>query len=113
MHSRNFSHRAGLVMPDAGVAVVTDYITRRLPTMMLVQRRLWSFIVTVLIMHAAAFLPTAAWSESTAPGSAPKIAVDSESFDFGKVKDNEVLEHSFKIFNKGSAPLEIKDVKPT
>lgn len=42
------------------------------------------------------------------PGAAangPRIAVEEESFDFGKVPLNKVVSHTFRIRNAGSAPL--------
>ena len=44
---------------------------------------------------------------------APKIFVKDNIYDFKEVPQNKVLKHSFVIENKGSAPLEIKEVKPS
>ena len=40
-----------------------------------------------------------------------KLAVDSEKFDFGKVKANTKIEHTFKISNIGTDTLKIYKVK--
>ena len=38
----------------------------------------------------------------------PKIAAKNTDFNFGKVKEGEVVEHVFKIQNKGGAELKIE-----
>jgi hypothetical protein len=45
-------------------------------------------------------------------GKGPRIAVEGREFDFKDVKEGTVLEHTFKIFNKGDEPLKIISVKP-
>ena len=42
----------------------------------------------------------------------PKMILEEERFDFGEVKEGEVISHSFKVLNQGDQPLEIKNVKP-
>ena len=42
----------------------------------------------------------------------PKMVLKEREFDFGEVKEGEVIEHSFSVFNQGDAPLEIVRVKP-
>jgi uncharacterized protein DUF1573 len=42
----------------------------------------------------------------------PKMVVEGREFDFKEVKEGTVLEHTFKIFNKGNEPLKIISVKP-
>lgn len=42
----------------------------------------------------------------------PKMVVEGREFDFKEVKEGAVLEHTFKIFNKGNEPLKIISVKP-
>ena len=42
----------------------------------------------------------------------PKMMVEGREFDFKEVKEGAVLEHTFKIFNKGNEPLKIISVKP-
>jgi hypothetical protein len=52
-----------------------------------------------------------------APGSSigeeqlPKIYLPEIQYDFGNVKEGEVVSHIFKILNKGKATLNIKDIK--
>ncbi len=41
----------------------------------------------------------------------PGMMVEEREFDFKEVKEGTVLEHTFKIFNKGSEPLKIFSVK--
>ena len=45
-------------------------------------------------------------------GKGPKITVEGREFDFKDVKEGTVLEHTFKILNKGNEPLKIISVKP-
>ena len=40
------------------------------------------------------------------------MVLKEREFDFGEVKEGEVIEHSFSVFNQGDAPLEIVRVKP-
>ena len=42
----------------------------------------------------------------------PRMVVEGRQFDFNEVKEGTVLEHTFKIFNKGNEPLKIISVKP-
>ncbi|HXG94080.1 MAG TPA: DUF1573 domain-containing protein [Blastocatellia bacterium] len=45
-------------------------------------------------------------------GPAPKIAIDSPTYDFGEIKAGTPLRHAFKVKNEGKADLEIKSVAP-
>ena len=42
----------------------------------------------------------------------PKLVLKEQVFDFKEVKEGQVLEHAFQIFNHGDQPLEIKKVNP-
>lgn len=42
----------------------------------------------------------------------PKLVMEEKEFDFGEVKENDVIEHAFKVLNRGNAVLEIKKVRP-
>ena len=42
----------------------------------------------------------------------PRMVVEGRQFDFNEVKEGTVLEHTFKIFNKGDEPLKIISVRP-
>jgi hypothetical protein len=42
----------------------------------------------------------------------PVIEVEGASYDFRQVKQGEVIKHDFRVFNRGKASLEIKNVKP-
>ncbi len=41
----------------------------------------------------------------------PVIEVRNPIYDFGEVPKGEVIKHDYSVFNKGTAPLEIKRVK--
>ena len=43
---------------------------------------------------------------------APVIEVEMPTYDFDQVAQGETVKHDFRVFNRGSAPLEIKKVKP-
>jgi hypothetical protein len=42
----------------------------------------------------------------------PKMVLKEREFDFGEVKEGEIIEHTFQFFNRGDQTLEIEDVKP-
>ena len=42
----------------------------------------------------------------------PVIVVKETTFDFGQVSEGDVVTHDFQVLNQGTAPLEIKKVKP-
>ena len=42
----------------------------------------------------------------------PIIEVEKPTYDFGQVSQGEIVKHDFRVFNRGSASLEIKNVKP-
>jgi len=44
--------------------------------------------------------------------SGPSMVLPEKSFDFDQVEEGKVVEHAFKVLNKGSQPLEIKNVNP-
>lgn len=63
--------------------------------------------------------PTAAAPVSTEPAAAPvsnqpltSIALSENSFDFGKIKKGEKVEHVYEVTNTGKNPLVISEVKP-
>jgi len=43
----------------------------------------------------------------------PILSIDEQTFDAREVDEGAVIEHAFKILNKGDQPLEITKVKPT
>jgi Protein of unknown function (DUF1573) len=50
---------------------------------------------------------------AAATGPAPRIAVEPESFDFGKAQQEKTLEKEFRVRNLGAADLVIADVVTT
>jgi hypothetical protein len=42
----------------------------------------------------------------------PVIEVEKPTYDFHKVTEGDVVRHDFRVFNRGNAPLDIKNVKP-
>jgi len=44
--------------------------------------------------------------------SGPSMVLPESSFDFGEVDEGRVVEHTFRVLNKGTQPLEIRKVNP-
>lgn len=42
----------------------------------------------------------------------PVIEIKNPTYDFQQIPQGEVVKHDFRVFNRGTAPLEIKSVKP-
>lgn len=63
-----------------------------------------------------AFLVLIVWTGYTQAGvekeALPVIEVEVPTYDFGRASQGEVVKHDFRVFNRGTAPLDIKSVKP-
>lgn len=70
-------------------------------------KRLFGFALTVLF--ALGFYGSPVMADQA---SGPVLEVDNREFDFREVKQGTLLEHAFKIFNKGDQELEIISVTP-
>ena len=70
--------------------------------------------VKKLLLLIAGFLFLAIWGETVAAQEhkGPRLAVEGREFDFKEVKEGVVLEHTFKILNKGDETLKIMSVRP-
>lgn len=44
--------------------------------------------------------------------SGPSMVIPEKSFNFQEVEEGKVVEHVFRVLNRGNEPLEIKDVNP-
>lgn len=44
--------------------------------------------------------------------SGPSMALPEKSFNFNEVEEGKIVEHTFKVLNKGNQPLEITNVNP-
>lgn len=42
----------------------------------------------------------------------PRMLIKEREFDFKKVKEGQVIEHTFQVLNQGDQTLEIENVKP-
>ena len=42
----------------------------------------------------------------------PKMVLENLVFDFKDVNEGKIIEHSFRVYNRGDRTLEIKKVKP-
>lgn len=72
----------------------------------MIQRLALIFAAAFLVNLGAAFPPDAM-------ASGPKIEFGEKSFDFGSITEVRVLEHSYKVFNRGDQTLQIEKVSPT
>jgi hypothetical protein len=41
----------------------------------------------------------------------PQMVMEEAYFDFGEVKEGDVVSHTFRVFNRGDQPLQIEKVK--
>ena len=61
----------------------------------------------LVLLVVAGFTQAAEEQEAVAA-----IEIEASVYDFGQISQGEVVKHDFRVFNRGSAPLEIKSVKP-
>ena len=66
-------------------------------------------LISAIIILTFLSIPFSALAEKA---QGPIIVLDEKVFNFNEVKEGEILEHTFKVVNKGAQPLRIKDVKP-
>jgi len=74
------------------------------------QRRKLLFAFAILALAGAATLPTG-WAAP--PEKASKLALESPEHSFGAIPQGTPLTYTFKLKNKGKAPLQILSVKPS
>ncbi len=43
---------------------------------------------------------------------APVMEVEMPTYDFDQVSEGDIVKHDFRVLNRGTAPLEIKNVEP-
>ena len=53
------------------------------------------------------------YSQTEATKKTPDIYFTQETFDFGQIEPNKLAQHDFIFYNSGTAPLLLKDVKPS
>jgi hypothetical protein len=70
-------------------------------------KRCWQAILVIFFLFALA-----CYSALAQEVHGPKMVIKEKLFDFNTVKEGEVLEHTFLVFNEGDQTLEIKNVKP-
>lgn len=66
------------------------------------------FVRVFIFVIAISYYPALAQETPTGP----KMVLKERVFDFGKVRQGEIIEHSFWVLNKGDQPLKIIGVKP-
>jgi hypothetical protein len=72
-------------------------------------------ICRLALVLAAAFLVhlNAVPAARSDKGSGPRIQLSETNRDFGEVNEGALLEHTFKVFNRGNQPLRIDKVSPS
>ncbi|MDD5205518.1 MAG: DUF1573 domain-containing protein [Desulfobacterales bacterium] len=72
-------------------------------------------ICRLALVLAAAFLVhlNAVPAECSDKVSGPLIQLSERNHDFGEVDEGALLEHTFKVFNRGDQPLHIDKVSPS
>lgn len=92
--------------------VVNDYSNRKSD---------WGFTSVISLLSLIIVIPFAVFAQAPAQNgahdgkdmpSAPKIALEEREHNFGRVKEGEVMSHTFKIKNEGAAELVIHNVSP-
>lgn len=63
--------------------------------------------LVMVMMVLASITPAAEENEAV-----PVIEIKNPTYDFQQIPQGEVVKHDFRVFNRGTAPLEIKSVKP-
>lgn len=61
-----------------------------------------------LLFHVAL-----AWAAPAEKTSGPKVQIREADHDFGQVFEGEMLEHTFRVLNRGDQPLTIENVSPS
>jgi len=56
----------------------------------------------MLLLHPA-------WTQETRT---PKLVLQETLFDAGAIDEGTVIKHTFRVYNRGNAPLKIKNVRP-
>ena len=51
---------------------------------------------------------TTGWSQQAI---GPRIVIEEKNFDAKQIKEGKIIEHTFRVLNKGDCPLEIKRVR--
>jgi len=79
-------------------------------------------VVSILLLFVGLAWAQNSWAQdaATAPSTpapvvdanAPVLAFDSETFDFGTVKQGDIVKHVFTFTNKGKSDLILSSVKP-
>ena len=78
-------------------------------TILFCRKKYWLFGVTILaliLMCGCGHLDVAD------QGRGPKMVLKEQDFDFGEVKQGEVITHTFKVFNQRDEMLTIEKVNP-
>ena len=78
-------------------------------TILFCRKKYWLFGATIL---ALILMCGSGHSDVADQGRAPKMVLKEQGFDFGEVKQGEVITHTFEVLNQGNEILKIKKVNP-
>ena len=78
-----------------------------MPTILFYMKKYWLLGLTILVLPL--MLGDFALAE---PDSAPKMILKEQDFDFGEVKGEGVITHTFEVLNQGEEILTIEKVSP-
>ena len=67
------------------------------------------FLFGISLLICFYMITSVAWAQEVI---GPKMVIEEKSFDFKEVEQGRVIEHDFRVLNKGDQPLEIRKVKP-
>lgn len=79
----------------------------KMPYTVFYRRKYWLFGLTIL----ALILICGHFALAEQDG-APKMVLKEQNFDFGEVKEGEVITHTFEVLNQGDEMLTIEKVNP-
>jgi hypothetical protein len=63
----------------------------------------------IIFFFLAVILPSATFAQAA---SGPRMVIEEKEFDFNEVREGKIVEHAFKVLNKGDQPLQIRNVRP-
>jgi hypothetical protein len=74
--------------------------------------RMWAALLAATLFFSANAASTSAnKAQTNANFPVPPISVDASHFDFGTVKQGDLVTHTFTISNRSNSPLKVEDIK--
>jgi hypothetical protein len=95
-------------MPPTGPGVC---VKQRIPMISEI-RLLKTFLKCLLVTGLSSILIPGPGLAGDLPKAVPIIEIEQPIHEFIQTKKEDVVQHDFRVFNRGHAPLQIRDVKP-